>query len=379
MIRDFDQVLEHLLSPDENVSLAKLYSLCDMTREEAERFAAVWSQVNVVKRRRAIKMMAELAEDDVYADFTAVFRHALFDEDAEVRATAIDGLWESESVTLIRPLLHLLHTDPSEQVRARAAAALGRFVLAGELGHLSAERLHTIVEALIGIISDGTLSTELRRRAVESVAYSSDERVRDIIARAYRDPSRKMRVSAVFAMGRSADPYWCEIVEQELESDDPEMRYEAARAAGELGDRRAVDRLIALLSDPDQEVREAAIWSLGEIGGAKARRALEALLRHPDPNMAEAAQEALAMLKVNASVFDPTSFVDLSFDMGHIGVEVDEDEEEAVLFPEEMYDFHIVQPPETELEEEEGEEDEWEEGYGDAYGDAYEEDREEES
>ncbi len=374
MIRDFESVLEHLLSSDETVSLAELYHLSDMTPEEAERFAAVWSQVNVTKRRRAIRMMVELAEDDVYADFTAAFRQALFDEDADVRAAAIDGLWESESVTLIRPLLHLLRTDPSEQVRARAAAALGRFVLAGELGHLSEERQRTIVEALMSVISDGSLSTELRRRAVESVAFSSDERVRGIIARAYRDPNRKMRVSAVFAMGRSADPCWCEIVEQELESDDPEMRYEAARAAGELGDRRAVDRLIALLADPDPEVRDVAIWALGEIGGTKARRALEALLDHADANVAEAAWEALAMLKVNASIFDPTSFADLSFDMSDIGVVV-EDEGEALLFPEELEDFSIIQPPESEEEDEEDEE--WEEGYGDAYGDAYEEDREE--
>ncbi len=373
MNREFERALEHLLSPDERISLAMLYHLSAMTDDEQRRFAAVWPRVRPTKRRRAVRMMAELAEDDVYADFTAVVRLALEDEDAEVRAVAVDGLWEDESVSLITPLLRLLHSDPSEAVRARAAAALGRFVLAGELGHLSEKRARTVVEALIRVISDGSLSTELRRRAVESVAYSSDARVRGIIGRAYRDVNRKMRVSAIFAMGRSADPYWCDIVGRELESDDPEMRYEAARAAGELGDKRAVGRLIALLEDDDPEVREVAIWSLGEIGGKRAYRALNALLRHDDPGVVEAAQEALAMLKLNEGLFDPTSFVDLSFDLEHVGVVVDGYGSDVALFPEELYDFHIVQPEDDE-DEVEDEEWEWEEGYGDAYGDAYDED-----
>ncbi|MDQ7028302.1 MAG: HEAT repeat domain-containing protein [Ardenticatenia bacterium] len=372
MGREFERALEHLLSPEEHISLAMLYHFSAMNEEEQRRFAAVWSRVRVTKRRRAIRMMAELAEDDVYADFTAVFRFALEDEDADVRSVAIDGLWEDESVSLVPRLLHLLQSDPSEAVQARAAAALGRFVLAGELGHWSPMRTHKVVEALIHVISDGSLSTELRRRAVESVAYSSDARVRGIIARAYRDVNRKMRVSAIFAMGRSADPHWYEIVEQEMESDDPEMRYEAARAAGELGDKRAVDQLIALLDDPDPEVREVAIWSLGEIGGQRARRALKALLNHRDPGVVEAAQEALAVSRLNEGIFDPISFVDLSFDLDHVGVVIDTSWDEAVLFPEELYNFHVMQPEGD--EDDEDQEWEWQEGYGDAYDEAYEED-----
>lgn len=364
MKSDIEQTLDTLCSDRDDVSLTELYNLSGLLGEEKETLENAWSDINVTTRRRLVREMADLAENDVYADFRAVFRRAMQDPDAEVRAEAIDGLWEDESVSLMFDLLDVLEEDASEAVRARAAAGLGRFVLAGELGHLSDRGLSRIVEALYEVIEDRTLSTELRRRAVESIAYSSDERIRGVITRAMQAPQRKMRVSAVFAMGRSADSYWRESVREYLESDDPEMRYEAARAAGELEDPAAVEALVALLGDKDSEVRQAAIWSLGQIGGKRAKRTLERLLTHKDPVTAEAAEEALAMLKLGTGVFDPSSFVDVSFDMDDVGVE---DALEVESF-EELVEY-IDEP--TDEGDEEDSEDQWGDVYDDAYDDAY--------
>lgn len=367
MSTDIEKTLESLRDEDERVSLTELYNLSDLLGDEKDMLDDAWGAMNVTTRRRVVKELTDLAESDVYADFTAVFRRAMADPDPEVRAQAIDGLWENESISLMFELLEVLHEDEVEAVRARAAAGLGRFVLAGELGHLSDRGLSRIVEALYETVEDRRSGTELRRRAVESIAYSSDERVRGVINRAIQAPQRKMRVSALFAMGRSADKYWSETVREYLESDDAEMRYEAARAAGELEDSGAVESLIQLVRDSDNEVRQAAIWSLGQIGGKRAKRMLERLLTHKNPLIAEAAEEAMAMLKLSAGVFDPTSFADVSFDTGDVGVE---DATEVHSFSE--LD-EVLGPPtdEEDDEDDDGEDVEWSEPYDDVYDDVY--------
>ena len=46
----------------------------------------------------------------------------------EVRRLAIEGLWEDERLDLMRRLITLLESDPSDMVRAAAATSLGRYV-----------------------------------------------------------------------------------------------------------------------------------------------------------------------------------------------------------------------------------------------------------
>jgi hypothetical protein len=145
----------------------------------------------------------------------------------------------------------------------------------------------------------------VRRRAVESIAYSGQAQVRDIIEMAYCDDEEKMRISAVFAMGRSADPLWHEMVVAELGDPNPEMRYEAARACGELEVLAALSALIGLIeADPDPEVQEMAIWALGRIGGKEARRVLEACCESEDEALRQAAEEALDELDLLGGHFD---------------------------------------------------------------------------
>jgi HEAT repeat protein len=190
--------------------------------------------------------------------------------------------------------VRLLRDDPSESVRAAAATSLGRFVLLGELEKIEAALAMMVEDALLGAIYDPHETLEVRRRAMESIAYSGQAQVQDIIEMAYYDDEEKMRISAIFAMGRSADPLWHEMVIAELDNPNPEMRYEAARACGELEASAALSALIDLiLADPDPEVQEMAIWALGRIGGKEARRVLEACCEIENEALRQAAEEAL--------------------------------------------------------------------------------------
>jgi HEAT repeat protein len=277
------------------VPFSRLYELSDLNREKLDLFLRTWQTLPADERRRLVHALVELAEASFQVNFDAIFRRCLHDPDAEVRATAIDGLWEDENVSLVGPLLTALRADPSPDVRAAAAQALGRFVLAGELEEIEEPVQVRILNDLLTTIHLVGESIDVRRRALESAAYAAPPEVMDALEVAYYDDDERMRLSAVVGMGRTCDPRWRDLVLKALESPVPAMRYEAALAAGELGLRAAVPRLIALGDDADRQVYSASIWALGQIGGPEAKQALlNAYAEAPDDDARAMVEEALA-------------------------------------------------------------------------------------
>jgi hypothetical protein len=217
-----------------------------------------------------------------------------------VRKVAIDGLWEDERPTLISPMVRLLAEDPASEVRAAAAISLGRFVLLGVLGEISDSYGERAEQAMRAAWARPGETAEVRRRALEGLAYTDEAGVDELIESAYYDEDDLMRQSAIFAMGRTADRRWARAILTELGSIDAAMRYEAVGAAGELGLTPAVKPLIRLLDDADATVREAAALALGKIGGREAKQALQACLESGDRGLAEAATDALDELTFNS-------------------------------------------------------------------------------
>jgi HEAT repeat protein len=306
---DFQRTLDHISDESQSLSHSRLYMLSGLGQEELELLSERWAHMSTSRRRHITSSLVEIAEANVTVDFDNVFHVGLEDEDAKVRASAVDGLWEDRSPGLADVLLDLLSTDPSILVRAAAATGLGRFVLMAELDEVEEELGRRVVQALSRVIDDPNEALETCRRAVEAISYSSEESVRRFIEAAYRHPEEKMRVSAVFSMGRSADTAWGRAVIQELGSANPEMRFEAARACGELELREAVPALLHLIADPDSEVQQVAIFSLGKIGGRDARRALQLCCESEDEIIAAAGDEALSELELTAGMLD--SLLDL--------------------------------------------------------------------
>jgi len=301
---EFVQALDTIQETTSDLSFSSLYGLSNLGQEERARLAEVWSQVDLLQRRQIVQALIEIAEASFLVDFGALFRLCLEDEDAEVRAMAIQGLWEDNDWNLASMLTRLLREDPVPEVRAAAAEGLSAFVLQGELQDQAQARAGGVRDALFDALDSHSEPLEVRRRALESLAYASDNRVVALIEAAYDDDESPMRVSALFAMGRSADPSWAPMALQELHSSEAEMRYEATRACGELQLAQAVPLLEALTQDLDREVKETAIWALGQIGGPEARRALEACYEHGDESIREAVEEALANTDLMRESFD---------------------------------------------------------------------------
>ena len=301
-----ERILRKLAEEEKPWKSRYLSGLSGLSKSEAEEFKRLWPTLSHRERRRIISALVEIGERDCGVDFSYLFRLCLDDEDEEVRLQALEGLWEDDDPGLIMPLVKLLRGDASHKVRAAAAATLGRFMLKAEAKRLDGYYVRVLYEALLEVAERENEDLEVRRRAVEALAYSNDERVLRLIEMAYEHPDERMRVSAIFAMGRNADPRWRSFVLDELENPHPEIRYEAARACGELRLREAIDTLARLVYDPDFEVREAAIWALGSIGGKEARRILYRLLDEGEESLREAVEEALDELEFDS---DPLGFL----------------------------------------------------------------------
>jgi HEAT repeat protein len=133
----------------------------------------------------------------------------------------------------------------------------------------------------------------LHRRALEALAYVSNEEVDLQIRDAYNSPNDLLRLSAIVAMGRSQNRAYSDLIRAELQSVSPAVRREAARASGELQDEDAVPELSELLDDPDESVRFAGLDALALIGGKDARKLIEAAIASDDEALSEHATLAL--------------------------------------------------------------------------------------
>jgi hypothetical protein len=323
-----EQLLQRLIQDRELPPIVDLFALSDLTAQDTEIVRQQWELVDVDRRRHVIAELVALAQEDIDLELGRFLRVAMGDSDAEVRQTAVTGLWEDSEVDLIGPFIQLLNNDPDEGVRAAAATGLGVYILAGELDEIEAALAMRAEEALLAVLSDEAEPLEVRRRALESIAYSGEAGVRQLIEDGYYAMDEAMRVSAVFAMGRSADVRWRGLVRAELRSPSSDMRAEAAIACGELGAKSAADDISALLQDRDERVRLAAIVALGRIGGPVAQDALETMLLSDNPIEADAADAALEEMQF----FDQMDAISLFDETG------EDDEWESDAEDEEWYD-----------------------------------------
>lgn len=325
MSTPFEDKLNHVAT-DKELHTGSLYILSNMNKEMLNSFKTIWPTITPQRRRDVMQELVEISEANFEVNFDPVFLLGLADEDADVRAAAINGLWEDENPALIGPFIHLLRTDEAAVVRAAAAAGLGRFVYLGEIEKIHHDQSVLAEDALFETIRMGGEDLDVRRRAIESIAYSSRPGVVQIIENAYYDENEKMQVSAIFAMGRSADPHWRPQVIAELDNDNSEIRFEAARACGELEAGESVSRLVQMIDeDPDLQVQEMAIWALGRIGGREAREALEICTESDNESIAQAAEEALDELNLFS---DSLALFDFGEDEDDDWADFDDDDED---------------------------------------------------
>ena len=119
---DFDQTLEHLQEEGKSLQSAALYNLSKIDAGELEHLKDVWPLIPTARRLAMVQELVEIAETNFEVYFDPIFRWGLQDNDEEIRALSVEGLWENEELGLMNELLDLLKDDPSDLVRAAAAS-----------------------------------------------------------------------------------------------------------------------------------------------------------------------------------------------------------------------------------------------------------------
>lgn len=282
-MRDYDKPLKY----------SALLQVSGLTTEEVDQFKEAWGAVSPARKDALIGMLVGLDEDNPEVDFAGVFRTGLEDEDVGVRLKSIQGLWECDDRAIIRPLLRLLADDLSSDVRAAAAASLGRFGALAQEGKLLSRYSDRIRDGLMFAIGREREDVMVRRKAIEAVSYLDFPGRDQLIDEVYSSGDPGFQQSAVYAMGLSSNDRWLPTVVREMENDSAAIRYEAAVAGGKLGDETTVPDVAELIEDEDPQVQLAAIEALGVIGGSAAKRALLGSLEMGDETLEQAARDAI--------------------------------------------------------------------------------------
>jgi len=288
-----DDLLHRLIQDPALPSLQALMGLSDLSRSDQARVREQWALIPMARRRQVISTLVTEAEENLDVQLGRLLRVALADEDEEARRMAIAGLWEDTEPDLAVLFVQMLYNDAEASVRMAAAQGLGLFILAGELDELDASLAMRAEEALLRVLQNEYEPVNVRAAALESVAYSGEVGIRQLIEDAYYSPQLELRVAALVAMGRSADVRWRGAAKAELHNPDPAMRAAAAQACGDLEIKSAARWLLLLLEDDELAVRLAAISALGHIGGKDGQEALRILADSEIPGEAAAADLAL--------------------------------------------------------------------------------------
>lgn len=291
--RSIEDLLIQLQEDGAYPQAQELAALSDLSLPDFRRLQEAWPTLADDRRLFVVRSLVEESFDNLHLQLGRFLRLALTDSLPTIRILAIKGLWEDQDADLVGPLVHLLNNDPHETVRAAAAEALGAFVLAGELNELSSALAMRAEDALLAVLHAEMEPLTVQAQALESIAFSGETGIRDLIEDGYYSQYEEMQVAALHAMGRSADIRWRASVQAELGSPTLAMRAAAARACGELEARDALEELISLLADEEKTVRLAAIFALGRLGGRLAGEALNAMTTSDDPDEAKLAAHAL--------------------------------------------------------------------------------------
>jgi HEAT repeat protein len=201
-----------------------------------------------------------------------------------VRATAAYKLGDLLSPRAIDPLIRVLSTDSSRDVRAAAARSLGR---------LGAD------QAVLPIVHGLAFSRIPRAIAGQALLAIGPAAVAPL-RRLLEHGDAEVRASAAELLGLTGGPAEAEAIRPLLRDGSAGVRERAAEAMGRLADEAASAELRGLLRDRVPAVQEAAARALGSIGDHNATAALIGLARSGSFDSARAAARAVAQIDAGA-------------------------------------------------------------------------------
>lgn len=295
----FRAVIQSLLDENNPFPAKFLHNFSDIQNSDLNSLKSVWPNVGQKRKINLLEDLENLAEKDTLLSFDNLAKGLLNDPDAEIRILAIRLLWECEDISLIPIFLKILHSDPSTRTAATAANALGLFIYMGELDKIPSSTRARMEDELIMAAREGK-DELIRRRALESLGFSSRPEVNDLVTTAFYDPQPDWIITALIAMGRSNDQGWEKEVLTHLFDENEEIRLESIQAAGNLELESARALLLEQLDEEeDPEIWHALLWSLSQIGGEDVRDQIEEFMQSiDDPDEEDFLEEVIENLEL---------------------------------------------------------------------------------
>jgi len=278
----FGEIIKFLLEDDSPIPVDFLYAFSDISLEDLDQVKNTWPDLEPKKKYNLLLDLEQLVKEDTLVAFDDIGEFALDDGDPQVRGQAIKLLEESEDPNLAEKFSSLLENDSSELVREIAARALGRFIYQGELEEIPPSITKTVRDLLLKVArSEGR--DAIRLGALESLAYSSDKEVQQMIEESYQSSNLAWRKSALIAMGRSADERWEKHILTSLSDPNLEIQLEAIQASGDLELSSAKPILMDWVQQKDDpDIFPHCVWALSKIGGADVRHLISELIEKSD-------------------------------------------------------------------------------------------------
>jgi len=326
----FQNVLDHLLDSKKDIPQSHLRFYSDLAPKSLRLFLDIWPRVNPTRKVLLLDKLLSHLEEDTIVSYEEIGNALLDDPNGEVRARAIRLLIESDDPKFAGKLVDIFLNDADLAPRMEATQLLGEFILMGELEKIKGAQQRKIEDALISVIR-GEEHSGLRKRALESLGFSSRPELVALIESAFERSDPSWVASALRAMGRSQDSRWSEDVVSMLLDEEPIIKFAAVEAAGQLAIEEAVPILLQILDDEeeDEQVTAAAIWSLSQIGGEDARTYLVALIeQNEDEELVEFLEDVLENLNFTDELnnFDLLTLDEDDLEIDDDGLEVDKDE-----------------------------------------------------
>ena len=232
-------------------------------------------------RKRAAVMLGNINEihdpDDRQQVVEALVTAVRSDEDDEVRAAAIDALYQRGEESFDYLIAELSGMELPESERT-ATGLLAEW--------LSAERPEFRMVA----------ATALGRRDASGA-------VRELVG-ALTDRDARVRVRATQACGQLDDPRVVEPLSERLSDERQRVREAAANALGNIGTERALRELVPVTQADSESLRLIAVDELGQFGSVKPIVVLVRALDDDSTTVQRAAMLSLVELLTTASADD---------------------------------------------------------------------------
>jgi hypothetical protein len=220
-----------------------------------------------------------------------------------ILATGFAGDLTVVNDDVVDALLSLLRSGRSEEVRARAAIALGpvleemdtREIEDWDDPPITERTFQTIQMTLRSLYADTTLPMDVRRRILEASVRAHQDWHQDAVRAAYASDEESWKLTAVFCMGHVRG-FDAQILEA-LESTNPDIHLEAIHAAANWEIDAAWPHVTTLLTSPTTEknLLLAAIAASATIRPHDALAILNNLAESDDDDLVAAVEEAILM------------------------------------------------------------------------------------